>query len=43
MTEVFNAGCYRDVIVKTPEGLKFKSRLCVYDSELIPNSVIYPI
>jgi salicylate 5-hydroxylase small subunit len=43
MTEVFNAGYYRDVIVKTPEGLKFKSRLCVYDSELILNSVIYPI
>jgi salicylate 5-hydroxylase small subunit len=43
LTEVFNAGYYRDVIVKTPEGLKFKSRLCVYDSELILNSVIYPI
>jgi salicylate 5-hydroxylase small subunit len=40
---VFNAGCYRDLIVRTPEGLKFESRLCVYDSEMIPNSVIYPI
>ncbi|MEY4979817.1 MAG: hypothetical protein RLZZ352_2087 [Pseudomonadota bacterium] len=40
---VFNAGFYRDVIVRTPEGLKFQSRLCVYDSEMIPNSLIYPI
>jgi salicylate 5-hydroxylase small subunit len=40
---VFNAGYYRDVIVRTPEGLKFQSRLCVYDSEMIPNSLIYPI
>lgn len=43
VSEVFNAGYYRDVIVKTSEGLKFKSRLCVYDSEMIPNSIIYPI
>lgn len=40
---VFNAGFYRDVIVRTPMGLKFKSRLCVYDSEMIANSLIYPI
>jgi salicylate 5-hydroxylase small subunit len=40
---VFNAGFYRDTIVRTPEGLKFQSRLCVYDSEMIPNSLIYPI
>lgn len=40
---VFNSGYYRDVIVRTPEGLRLKSRLCVYDSEMIPNSIIYPI
>jgi salicylate 5-hydroxylase small subunit len=40
---VFNVGYYRDVIVRKPEGLKFLSRLCVYDSEMIPNSIIYPI
>ncbi len=40
---VFNVGRYLDVIVRTPEGLKFSSRLCVYDSEMIPNSIIYPI
>jgi salicylate 5-hydroxylase small subunit len=40
---VFNVGRYLDVIVRTSEGLKFASRLCVYDSEMIPNSIIYPI
>jgi salicylate 5-hydroxylase small subunit len=40
---VFNVGRYIDVIVRTPEGLKFASRYCVYDSEMIPNSIIYPI
>ncbi|CAN5366150.1 aromatic-ring-hydroxylating dioxygenase subunit beta [soil metagenome] len=40
---VFNVGRYIDTIVRTPEGLKFASRLCVFDSEMIPNSIIYPI
>jgi salicylate 5-hydroxylase small subunit len=42
-TTVFNVGRYLDVIQRTPEGLKFESRLCIYDSEMIPNSIIYPI
>lgn len=40
---VFNVGRYLDIIVQTPEGFKFAERLCVYDSEMIPNSIIYPI
>jgi salicylate 5-hydroxylase small subunit len=40
---VFNVGRYIDTVVPTPEGLKFASRLCVFDSEMIPNSIIYPI
>ena len=40
---VFNVGRYLDVVVRTPLGLKFAQRLCVYDSEMIPNSIIYPI
>ena len=40
---VFNVGRYIDTIVATPEGLKFAERLCVFDSEMIPNSIIYPI
>jgi salicylate 5-hydroxylase small subunit len=40
---VFNVGRYLDVVVATPAGLKFKSRFVVFDSEMIPNSIIYPI
>jgi len=40
---VFNVGRYLDRIVSGPNGLKFKSRFCIYDSEMIPNSIIYPI
>lgn len=40
---VFNIGRYLDRIRRTPEGLKFSARLCIYDSEMIANSIIYPI
>ena len=42
-SEVYNVGRYVDEIVRTPAGLKFASRLCVYDSEMVLNSLIYPI
>jgi salicylate 5-hydroxylase small subunit len=42
-SEVYNVGRYVDQIVRTPAGLKFASRLCVYDSEMVLNSLIYPI
>ena len=40
---ILSVGYYHDHIIKTNEGLKFQSRLCVYDSEMIANSIIYPI
>ena len=40
---VFNVGRYIDEVVTTPQGLKFAKRWCIYDSEMIPNSIIYPI
>ncbi|ANB76966.1 salicylate hydroxylase [Paraburkholderia phytofirmans OLGA172] len=43
LSTVFNAGRYIDEIVSTPNGLKFASRLAIYDSEMIPNSIIYPV
>ena len=43
MSELFNAGRYIDTIRRTADGLKFKSRQCIFDSELILNSIIYPI
>jgi salicylate 5-hydroxylase small subunit len=42
-SEVYNVGRYIDEIVRTPDGLKFASRTCVYDSEMVLNSLIYPI
>ena len=43
LTQVFNVGRYLDTLVRTEQGLKFAAKLCVYDSEMIPNSIIYPI
>ena len=43
LTTVFNVGRYVDIVVATGDGLRFASRTCVYDSEMIPNSIIYPI
>jgi salicylate 5-hydroxylase small subunit len=40
---VFNVGRYLDVIRATPQGYRFASRICVFDSEMIANSIIYPI
>jgi salicylate 5-hydroxylase small subunit len=40
---VFNVGRTIDEVVRTRQGLKFASRLVVYDSEMIPNSLIYPL
>ena len=42
-SEVYNVGRYIDEIVRTPDGLKLASRTCVYDSEMVLNSLIYPI
>lgn len=42
-TTVFYLGRNLDLVVRTSAGLKFASRECIYDSEMIPNSIIYPI
>lgn len=42
-SEVFNAGRYLDRVTFLAEGPKFVEKICVFDSELIPNSIIYPI
>ena len=43
LSEVFNVGRYIDIIVEREGRLLFAEKLCVFDSELIPNSLIYPI
>jgi 3-phenylpropionate/cinnamic acid dioxygenase small subunit len=43
LTRVFNAGKYIDELVVEQGRLRFASRLCVYDTLLIPNTLIYPL
>ena len=43
VTTVFNVGRYLDRVRITEQGLRFQQRHCIYDSEMIPNSLIYPI
>jgi len=43
LSTVFNVGRTLDEVVRTPQGLRFAVRLVIYDSEMIPNSIIYPI
>jgi salicylate 5-hydroxylase small subunit len=41
--EIFNIGQYVDLIEKKDGALKFSQKFCVFDNDLIPNSLIYPI
>ena len=43
LTRVFNAGQYRDKLVVEDGKLKFREKLCIFDSLLVPNSLIYPL
>jgi salicylate 5-hydroxylase small subunit len=43
LPELFSAGRYLDRIVRNDGRLKFKERLCIFDSALIPDSILYPI
>ena len=42
-TRVFQVGRYLDRVAVDAGRLRFAEKLCVFDSELIPNSMIYPI
>ena len=42
-TRVFNAGKYVDTLVRDGGRLKFRAKLCVCDSVLVPGSLVYPI
>jgi salicylate 5-hydroxylase small subunit len=43
MPEILSVGRYQDRVVDTPGGYRFAERLCIFDNDLIPNSLIYPI
>lgn len=42
-THVLCTGCYLDTLVRTEAGLRLREKICVYDSALIPGSVIMPL
>ena len=43
MTKVLNAGRYVDMLVREDGNLRFKQKRCVYDSSVVPNSLVYPV
>lgn len=43
ISEVYNVGRYIDTLIRVEGKLRFKSRLAVYDSEMVLNSLIYPV
>ena len=43
VSEVYQVGRYIDAFVVTKDGLKLLERRCVYDSEMVLNSLIYPV
>lgn len=42
-SDVFNVGRYIDRIVIEDDRLKFAEKLCVFDTAVVPTSLIYPI
>jgi 3-phenylpropionate/cinnamic acid dioxygenase small subunit len=42
-TRVLCTGRFLDRLVRTPAGLRFREKLCVYDSALIPGSIVLPL
>jgi len=42
-SELFLAGSYRDRVVEDEGRLRFAERICIYDSTIVPTSLVYPI
>jgi 3-phenylpropionate/cinnamic acid dioxygenase small subunit len=42
-TQILNVGRYLDKIVRVNGDLKFKEKICIYDSVLVPASIITPV
>jgi salicylate 5-hydroxylase small subunit len=43
LPEILATGRYIDRMVRTPEGLRFAQRHCIFDNDLIANSLIKPL
>ena len=42
-TRVFQTGRYIDKLVVADGQLKFRDKSCVFDSVLVPNSLVFPV
>jgi 3-phenylpropionate/cinnamic acid dioxygenase small subunit len=42
-SELFLCGRYYDRVVKEDDRLRFAERICVYDSTIVPTSLVYPV
>lgn len=43
IAELYNVGRYLDRLQVSSDGIRIKSRLCIFDNDMILNSMIYPI
>jgi 3-phenylpropionate/cinnamic acid dioxygenase small subunit len=43
MTRILISGFYLDTLARTADGLRIKDRTLVYDSLIIPNSIVAPL
>ena len=43
VSSVYQAGLYRDTVLRTPEGLRFKSKRCIYDTLRVQTLLAIPI
>lgn len=41
--DILSVGRYLDEVATTESGMKFSRKFCIFDNDLIPNSLIYPI
>lgn len=42
-TKILCSGRYLDTLVRTEAGLRFREKTCIYDSALIPGSIVLPL
>jgi len=42
-TKLLCAGAYRDRLVRSDGTLRFRQRVCIYDTALIPGSIVFPL
>jgi hypothetical protein len=42
-SELFLCGRYHDRVVEDIGSLRFAERICVYDSTIVPTSLVYPV